>query len=1742
MIDQRQANEAMKTSWPIRVPAFGLLWFALAVPCVSRPIWAQAEQTATAQLLGRAHTLEVRGRMDMAKQLWQQVLLVDSNNTEALAGMARASKLEGKASDATAYESKIRAINPNDPNLQRLNNVSAGQDQNSQLAEAGRLAQAGQYTQAMAVLRQVYGNNPPAGDPALAYYQTEAATEEGRPHAIAGLRAMVDKYPQDSRYQIALGKILTYNPRTRPEGRKLLSKHPNDPDAQAALRQSLLWDSQNPGTAGDIRAYIAKHPDQQLASALEQQQAQQQAQQKAQRAQRGSAAPARPQTAEEKAAQQAVVARTVEEREAYSLLNARRTADADARFQALLSKNPSNRQALAGMGYVRMQQSNFGGAISYLEQAQQGGLKDPAVEKALVDSRFYYTMQTGTAALNQNDLKTAQAQFESALRMRPNDPTALEGLGGTMLKGQQPEAALPIYSQFVKSAPTDRAAWRGLLMAQYGAGRYNDALATDSRIPAKVRPELQHDPDYLRTMASVYMALGRDADAQRVLKAALELPFPAQTRGLKADVEMQYAALLAAAGRNEQAAAIYRQVLAGDSTSTPAWEGLTQTLHAEGNDTDAFQVIQTMPAANYQAGLQEPGFVTTVAAVFQSQNHDDLAQQLLEKFLAKQQLETKKPFVPAQVQLAGLYLRHGDPGRAFPLYQAMIEANPESSDAWKGLLSALHETHRDTDAVSELQQIPAGSRAQLEQDPAYLEIVAGIYAGVGQSQTAQAFLDRAEEHYARQHTQPPASIAIQTAWIEYNAGDDRGLYAQLMGLGSRKDLSDAQRMTVQTIWAQWAVRRANAASTRGDYRRAIAILNAAARAFPGNPSVARALGTGYANAGMPKEAVSIFRSQDLSTASADDYKAAAGAALSANDLKDAEVWLRFGLEQYPRDPQMLNLAGKFEAQRGDANRAAEYYRAALKLMPAGDPGMELAGELHQPMPAMTRPSTREAQQQDLASLLGQPDPTTAAGTQRSQPYLPSFGGGASTAPVQIRNGVPGDLYMNSPAQGALPATQPSSTQRISNTMPPQSRVLEPGVPGGLRFLVGGTANVQLASATVRDEMPRVAFLPNLHRADVTMTSARYVSPQQAQTADGTPVVNYAPVARKKTPAKDAKDTRGAIQIQQQAQQAPADTDLDAAAKRAAAIKANQATGNAAMTGVSQPPQESYDVPSAKVTGAQYTSGQTPVQSANPYGAGSGLQQQYPQPRRGGGASTTAPAGSTTTGAGTGPGAAPAHRRVRRPATMEGASHPPQEPVTTPAQPQPAMAYPATGSTLSNEGFPQVGPAVNLGQAPSDYQLQQQQVPPLRGYYDPRIDPTAPLSQRQQTELDLATIEGSYSPWVGGSVIGRYRSGTPGIDRLASLTAPFEYSMTIANSARLTFVAMPVFLNSGQLDTQGGTLTPYVPLLGSLFGGATNNPAQQFSSGVGGEIQLATNTFSVAGGVTPYQFLVTNVIGRGRWRPANGHFTLFGGRDPIQETQLSYAGLRDPASVSGVYSGNVWGGVVQSSGGVRIDAGNERAGIYAVGEGGLLTGYHVQDNTKYDGTFGAYFNVRSWPQYGSLNIGGLFYGMHYAHNERAETYGLGGYFSPNAYFLAGVPVTFRGHSGQNLHYVLNGSVGVQTFQESSAPYFPLDPALQASVVTICVNTTGSTVPVLNRSCGYQPSNANTGLNFSFDSELSYHVNEHWFVGGFVSANNTNNYNTVQGGFFVRYLLRPQYETPEGPTGLFPVEGLRPLRVP
>src|SRR5215472_14331852 len=116
---------------------------AVCLPVSLQPVWAQkqasqASPDRTRQLLiANARALESRGRPDMAIQIWQQVLLSDPKNVEALAGLARDYKLNGNTEQSNAVLERLRDVNPNDPNIASIHGLVSTHAQSDRLREAG---------------------------------------------------------------------------------------------------------------------------------------------------------------------------------------------------------------------------------------------------------------------------------------------------------------------------------------------------------------------------------------------------------------------------------------------------------------------------------------------------------------------------------------------------------------------------------------------------------------------------------------------------------------------------------------------------------------------------------------------------------------------------------------------------------------------------------------------------------------------------------------------------------------------------------------------------------------------------------------------------------------------------------------------------------------------------------------------------------------------------------------------------------------------------------------------------------------------------------------------------------------------------------------------------------------------------------------------------------------------------------------------------------------------------------------------------------------------------------------------------------------------------------------------------------------------------------------------------------------------------------------------------------------------
>jgi cellulose synthase operon protein C len=105
----------------------------------------------------KAHALESRGRPDMAIQIWQQILLSDNKNTEALAGLAKDYKLTGAPEKSSEALDRLRAISPNDPNIAKIEGMASMRSQSDALHQAGDLARAGKLDDAMRIYRELYG-------------------------------------------------------------------------------------------------------------------------------------------------------------------------------------------------------------------------------------------------------------------------------------------------------------------------------------------------------------------------------------------------------------------------------------------------------------------------------------------------------------------------------------------------------------------------------------------------------------------------------------------------------------------------------------------------------------------------------------------------------------------------------------------------------------------------------------------------------------------------------------------------------------------------------------------------------------------------------------------------------------------------------------------------------------------------------------------------------------------------------------------------------------------------------------------------------------------------------------------------------------------------------------------------------------------------------------------------------------------------------------------------------------------------------------------------------------------------------------------------------------------------------------------------------------------------------------------------------------------------------------------------
>jgi cellulose synthase operon protein C len=379
------------------------------------------------------------------------------------------------------------------------------------------------------------------------------------------------------------------------------------------------------------------------------------------------------------------------------------------------------------------------------------------------------------------------------------------------------------------------------------------------------------------------------------------------------------------------------------------------------------------------------------------------------------------------------------------------------------------------------------------------------------------------------------------------------------------------------------------------------------------------------------------------------------------------------------------------------------------------------------------------------------------------------------------------------------------------------------------------------------------------------------------------------------------------------------------------------------------------------------------------------------------------------------------------------------------------------------------------QSASQPQAQQQEQPQ-----------TQQQQQEQQMEDEAEAVENRNTPvtTLGGAGTGRI--GDPGIDQLIIGDTLLGAAYTASNQVRVGLETHGVYAYSGTPDGSSTQRFGTLPA-GALFG-------EQSKIGYSGLAQLSTQTFGMMFGTSPQGFAVHNLIGGIRYRPFNGWFTFQGVRDSVKDSLLSYAGARDPGT------GIRWGGVVSNTGTVKFDSAplvsNVRykaVGEYASASYSFLQGLHVPNNWSVLGNAGLYWQVVQ-----GLTIGVNATGMHYDKNLNYYSFGQGGYFSPQQYYLGSVPIQWYSRH-QRFEYQVRFSGGAQYLHQDASPFYPVLPA-------------GVTVTQ-----GTYASDSSTSPNYDADIRVGYRVAPHVYLDTFATANNSRNYYTQSAGFSLRFML-------------------------
>jgi len=261
------------------------------------------------------------------------------------------------------------------------------------------------------------------------------------------------------------------------------------------------------------------------------------------------------------------------------------------------------------------------------------------------------------------------------------------------------------------------------------------------------------------------------------------------------------------------------------------------------------------------------------------------------------------------------------------------------------------------------------------------------------------------------------------------------------------------------------------------------------------------------------------------------------------------------------------------------------------------------------------------------------------------------------------------------------------------------------------------------------------------------------------------------------------------------------------------------------------------------------------------------------------------------------------------------------------------------------------------------------------------------------------------------------------------------------------------------------------------------------------------------GTTPLGFLIEDTSWGIEYLNTFGDFSwdLAIEKRPVTGSVLSYGGYED------IETNQIWGGV-RSTGisfGLYHDLGLDW-GFWSNFDVQKYTGVNVKDNSRYAMLAGSYYRLIVENDL-EVSVGMNLSHWAYKYNLSEETFGHGGYYSPQSYYGISLPASLDARWG-DLIYRLRAGISYSQSETDTIEFFPNDPKLQLKAISIAEQS--EITP-------YYEGSESSGLSYNLGAEFEYKLTPHWFVGGILSIDRADFYEPNFGQLYLRYNFNPLY---------------------